>query len=464
MKQKLIILFNQLSGVEKREFTRFIGSEYFNQRDELRRLWHFLLKEFAPAGKTWQPVRAYEAVFPNGPYDEAKLRHFMSWLTQSIEYFLAMRRFEKNETEQALLLATSFREKNMEQQFGQAIKTAEAAMGKRVHDQNWYHDRYRLEFEKYAFIESQKRTAANNLPVVSEALDAYILAAKLRQSCILLAHQSVFQVQYDYSFLPAMLTFLEGSRFLEIPAISLYYHCFRALTEGDEAQFRLFKTELEANFESFSSTEIRDLWLLAINFCIKRLNTGSRPFGEEALGLYQTGIERRILLENGILGRFAYKNTVALALLYGQFDWAKEFILRYRSALETTWQETFYHYNLARYYFAIKDYSKAMELLVKVDDRDLLLNLDGKLMLLKMYYELAEFNALDSLLASMKNFIRRRRELAYHQSHYLGIIRFTQKLMTLRPGDIAAIAALKKEIAAAEGLPEKDWLLAQLGG
>lgn len=463
MKQKLISLFNQLTGVEKREFTRFIASDYFNQREEPRQLWHYLLREFAPAGRTWRPEHAFQALFTNEPFEEAKLRYPMSWLAKHIEYFLSMRRFEKNETEQALNLATSFREKNLEQHFGQAISTAATALEKRVRDQAWYHDRYRLEFEKYAFIESQRRTVANNLPVVSEALDAYLLAAKLRQSCILLAHQSVFQTKYDYSFLPALLDYLEGSQFLEIPAISLYYHCYKALTEGDEAQFRQFRALLESNFDSFSPTEIRDLWLLAINFCIKRLNTGNRPFGEEALKLYQTGIERQILLEAGVLGRFAYKNTVALALLYGQHDWAREFIQGHRSSLEPAWQDTFYCYNLARYHFTLKEYPKAMELLVKVDDRDLLLNLDSKLMLLKMYYELGEFDALDSLLASMKTFIRRRKELAYHQSHYLGIIRFTQKMVALRPGDVAAITALKQEIAAAEGLPEKDWLLAQLG-
>ncbi|MBI1225228.1 MAG: hypothetical protein GC192_08300 [Bacteroidetes bacterium] len=462
MKQKLISLFNQLSGVEKREFTRFIESDYFNRREEPVQLWHYLLREFAPAGKTWQPAHAFQALFPNQPHDEAKLRYPASWLTKHIEYFLAMRRFEKNETEQALQLAVSFRERNLEEHFGQAVRMAETALEKRVRDQAWYHDHYRLEFEKYALIESQRRTAANNLPAVGKALDTYLIAAKLRQSCIQLAHQSVFQTKYDYTFLPPLLEYLEGSQFLEIPAIALYYHCYKALTEGDEAQFRKFRALLEEHFESFSQNEIRDLWLLAINFCIKLLNTGSRPFGEEALSLYQTGIERQIILENGVLGRFAYKNTVALALLYGQYEWVKGFINRYRTALEPAWQEDFYHYNLARYHFTIKEYGKAMELLAKVDDRDLLLNLDGKLMLLKMYYELGEFNALDSLLSSMKTFIRRKKELAYHQSHYLGIIRFTQKLMALRPGDLVAASALRKEIEAAEGLPEKDWLLAKL--
>ena len=460
---KLLLLFNHLSGVEKREFTRYIESPYFNKRHEPKALWQYLLTDLAPAGGTWDPAQAFETVYPGEGYDETKLRHPLSWLVKSIESFLLLRRFEQDEMAQALQLAAVFREKNLEKNFAQTLRLAEGQLGKRVKDQAWFHDRYRLEYEKYAFTESQRRTVSNNLPSVAQSLDAYLLAAKLRQSCLQLAHQSVYQADYDYSFLPALLAYIqENPAQLEIPAIALYYHCYRAMSEGSESEFRRFRTLLEENSGTFTREEISDLWLFALNYCIKQLNTGSRPFGQEALELYQLGIEREILLENGVLGRFTYKNTVALALLYGQYDWAQAFIHRYQSMLEAGFRENFYHYNLARYFFSVKNYGRAMELLVKVDDSDLLLNLDSKLMLLKMYYELGEMDALESLLASMNAYICRRKELGYHQTHYLGIIRFTKKLMALRPGDAMAAAALRASIEAAAGLPEKEWLLGRI--
>lgn len=155
------------------------------------------------------------------------------------------------------------------------------------------------------------------------------------------------------------------------------------------------------------------------------------------------------------MGRFAYKNTVALGLTLGQADWVHGFIEQYKDALEPAHRDNFYHYNLARYHFSEKQFGQAMELLVQVGDSDLLLNLDSKVMLLKMYYELGEFDALDSLLASLKTFIRRRKELGYQKAHYLGIVHFTQKLMGLPPNDRAAREHLRSEIEAAEGLPEK---------
>jgi hypothetical protein len=459
---KLLVLFNHLSGVEKREFSRYIASDYFNKRDDLQALWSYLLYEVGPAGGVFQKEKAFEAVFPGEPFDEAKLRYPMSWLVKSIEYFLAMRRFEKNESEQALHLANAFREKNLEKPFHHAIRQAENLLEEQVKDQEYHYARYRIELEKYAISIAEKRTVSNNLAEVGRSLDAFLLAAKLKQSCLQLAHQSVYQIDYDDTFLPGLLQFLQGSSFLEIPAIGLYYHCYLAMTKGDEGQFRQFRELLELHSGEFTKDEMRDLWLLAINFCIKRLNTGGRAYVLEAFDLYRSGIAQGILLEQGVLGRFAYKNTVALGLTLGQTDWVHNFIETYRPALEAAHRENFYRYNLARYFFSIKQYGQAMELLVLVGDSDLLLNLDAKLMLLKMYYELGEFDALESLLTAMKTFIRRRKELGYQKNHYLGIIRFTQKLMALPPNDRAARELLRSEIENAEGLPEKEWLLGQV--
>lgn len=285
---KLLLLFHHLTGVEKRGFSAIVF-RLFQQADDLQALWAYLLYEFAPAGHVFQKEKAFEAIFPGEPFDEAKLRYPMSWLVKSIEYFLAMRRFEKNETEQSLQLATACREKSLEKPFQQAIRQSGKLLETQVKDQEYHHARYRIELEKYAFSIAEKRTEANNLAEVGRSLDAYLLAAKLKQSCLQLAHQSVYQVDYDYSFLPGLLQFLEGSVYLEIPAIALYYHCYRAMTEGDEGHFRQFRGLLERHFGEFTKEEIKDLWLLAINFCIKRLNTGGRAYVQEAFGLYRTG-------------------------------------------------------------------------------------------------------------------------------------------------------------------------------
>jgi hypothetical protein len=45
---------------------------------------------------------------------------------------------------------------------------------------------------------------------------------------------------------------------------------------------------------------------------------------------------------------------------------------------------------------------EAMPLLARVDESDLFLNIDSRFLLLKMYYETGEWDALDALIASFK--------------------------------------------------------------
>lgn len=462
MNNKLLQLFHALNGVEKRALKKFLASPFFNQKEEVTLLWEYLLLEYPLSPTGFSNEKAFSKIYPHADFDLVKLRHAMTWLLQCIEEFLAYRQMQKDEFNRSVALAAAYRAKGLEKHFDHAMRQANKNLKVRAADQDYFWAKYRLEFEQYAFVESQVRTAGNNLSEVGRALDAHILASKLKQSCLQLAHQSVYKIEYDYSFLQSLLDFLEDSDYLKLPAIASYYYCYRALTEDDHVFFKKFKNELESGADILADRESRTLYLLAINFCIRQINQANDGYVEEAFDLYRKGTASGVLLENGHLSRFAYKNTVALGLSLSEFEWVENFIESFRPSLEKKYQEAFYHYNLARLYFSKKDYDKAMRLLVQVDDSDLLLNLDAKVMLLKMYFENGEFDALDSLLTSFRTMVNRKRMISYHKAHYLGVIRFTKKLMEIRPGDKKMEEKLQKEILETERLPEKGWLLQQL--
>jgi hypothetical protein len=103
-----------------------------------------------------------------------------------------------------------------------------------------------------------------------------------------------------------------------------------------------------------------------------------------------------------------------------------------------------------------------MKLFAQSDYDDILMSLNAKTMLLKMYYELDEINALESLLGSMRTYLQRKKVLGYHKSNYQSIIHFTKKLLKLPPYASDQHAKLKKELTEASPLTERKWLLEQL--
>lgn len=106
-----------------------------------------------------------------------------------------------------------------------------------------------------------------------------------------------------------------------------------------------------------------------------------------------------------------------------------------------------------------------MDLLLQVEYDDIFLNLDAKIILLKIYLANGDYEALDSLLDSTKVYLGRKGKsvMSYHQENYKNILRFTQKIITLPAYDKKAKATLIKEIKTIRPLTERQWLLDTLG-
>jgi hypothetical protein len=250
---------------------------------------------------------------------------------------------------------------------------------------------------------------------------------------------------------------------LDLPAISIYYYCYYSLIHPEEvSNFVKFKELLFEHSDKFPPSEIRDLHILAINYCIKRLNEGISDYAQEGLELYKKGLENEYLIENKLLSRFTYNNLVAMGLMRLEYDWTDNFILKYKTLLERGYQESTYSFNKARLEYSRKNYDEALKLLQKSDFKDLLNNLIAKTLLLKIYYETESFNLLESHLDSLLAFIRRKKVMGYHKKNYLNVVHFTKKLLAINFYDAKERMDLQQRIEKEEVLTERNWLLEQI--
>ena len=183
---------------------------------------------------------------------------------------------------------------------------------------------------------------------------------------------------------------------------------------------------------------------------------------KESFELYELGMKKNIFLLNGVLDRFTFGNTIITALNLGKFSWVDKFITDNSNLIEDRYRSNYVAFYRARLHFERKEYNKAMKLLAQSDYDDILMAFSAKIMLLKMYYELDEFNVLDSLLASMQTYLQRKKVMGYHKTNYKNIIKFTKKLLKIFPNDREGKEILKKEITETNGLTEKKWRLEQL--
>jgi hypothetical protein len=79
-----------------------------------------------------------------------------------------------------------------------------------------------------------------------------------------------------------------------------------------------------------------------------------------------------------------------------------------------------------------------------------------------MYYEQDEFDALESLLESMRTYMRRKQVMGSYKAIYTNLIKYSRKLIRINPYDQQQVTKLRQEVETAKPLPEKEWFLEQL--
>jgi len=464
---RLSLIFNTFSKKEIRDLRKWLNSPAHNQRQDVRDLFEYLAKNTQNGSeKSLNKERIFKKLFPKEKYEDARFRQTIHFLHKTIEEFLIFQELTSDQVKSKTALATVFRKRKIDKLFNKTIKEAKELQQKsEFRNADYQQNEFQIELEEYSFREKQKRSTEMNLQELTNALDLTFIARKLRYSYLMYAHQTVYKTEYDFGFLEKMLSYIEEAGLEKVPSIGVYYHGMKTNFEKNiPSHFINLKKAIFDHAHLFPPSEAKDIYLMAINHLINRMNSGESFAIREIYELYKTGIEDKLLFEEGILSRFTFINAVIISLKVKEFEWIEYLIENYQEFLEPKYQDNYVHYSKAMIAYTKKDYSTAMQLFTQVEYNDTLLNLNAKNILIKMFYEEEEYDALDSLLSSMRTYLTRKKVMGYHKSLMTNFIKLTKKLLKVSPYDKPQIEKLRLDImeAAPMASSERQWLLTQL--
>jgi hypothetical protein len=463
---KLVDIFYRLSKSQLRGLRKFVQSPYHNKREDVIALFELLYKTPLENRIALRKEKAFPKIFGKKKYSSDQMDYSMSFLFKVIEQFLVYENAVENKVKVQIALMEEYRKLGLSKHFQQSLAIAEHNQEKSKLRDIYYHERaFQIEWQQYQFLSVKERDAPKNLQELSTKLDLRFLSQKMRDACLLLAHQAVAKQKYNFGLLNVLIPYIQNEpEVLEHPSIALYYYYYQATVEEDgETYFQKFKSVFLESTDAFDEEELQGLYIHAVNYCIKKINIGKEDYQLELFDFYDVGLDLKILLdENEILSPFTFNNITKLALRLDKIDWTQRFIGSYKRFVEPQYHETYVHNAYSMLYFAQGKYEDTMIRLQQVDYKELFITLDAKVLLMKVYYQLDEYDVLESFINSFKVFLRRKDILAYHQEIYKNFIRMMQKLINLPPFNKTAKGKLYKEIEGAQKLLEKKWLLEQL--
>lgn len=459
---KLILLLQSFDAEDWRWFNKFLRSPYFNNREELIPFFEHLRK-LAPdfKEKELEKKRLFQKVYPTKSYDEKLLGNLMNYLLKLAERFLAQRKLE----EEKPLFNNSLLKALVERQLSKHYrhyeqKTIQLLAKWELKNKDAYLYKYQLaDIGNQYFMSQNLRKYDENLQLVTDHLDQFYFLNKLKFSCEILSRLNVFDAPYHSDFIDEVLAYLSKEDTVTDPLVFIYIQVYYLIKTREETAFETLKKNLRQYQAKIPLSEKGTIFSYTINFCFDKMrkNINATYYTEQSLEFYLEGINEGFLIERGYLSPWHFKNVVKLAMNLKRYDFTESFIQNSYHKLEPEFQEDALHFNLADLKYKKGNYQEAQQHLLQVQYSDIFYGLGARAMLLKIYYETEEDEALISLLASFSIYLRRNKEISsIYRETYLN---YTSLLSQINKATKNKIPTIINKIKNTERLTNRRWLL-----
>lgn len=464
---KLFSVLKEFTAYELNRLRKFVNSPYFNRNDDVVKLLDLLNDIVRGDGDILLTKEtAWTLITNNGQYDDTKFRKLCSDLLKLTERYLMQEVYEQNSLQMADNLLVAVYNRKLKPLYKSALSTS-----RRLADQyyfrpsTYYYYSYALE-RGYYYLSGLElaRSEQVNVEKIAHSLDKFYVAEKLRAYIMMTDSQRIATHDYYLPFVEEIVKYVGAGNLQDVVPINLYYQILLTRKEPERPEhFDLLKLLMQKHLNVLPQLEAFEILDSALNYCVDQVNQGKSQYLREYMELSLMGIKGEVLLVNGILSPWTFRNIVFAGLRMGDFEWVSNFIFGYQHKIDEQYRENAVSFNLANLYFYQKNYDKVITLLQEVEYEDPAYNRNSKIMLLLTYYELGEIEPLVALLSSFDLYLRRNKSIPdSRKKPYLDLIRYLRALVRISGKDPQGLKTLRKKVVETEGTVNKEWLLEKI--
>lgn len=458
---KIQELLTALKPNEVLDFERYITSQNIESKKPAQ--FQFLYKNRHDCSSPRIKKKFFELFYTSKNYDDKKVRYDFTEICRALQGYFALSHLQNHSMHYHMALCDALIERNCPKNY-LSFKKREKSHDQKLSGADAALQHYLNEY-RYLLFQSPRagRTEESNIEAAAISLDQFYLLRKLQLSCEMQNVKNVIAHDYRLFMLEEILYWVNQNISTVSPIILAYYYVYLSLRETDNIPYyKKLNTLVKENESSIPIAELRKLYQYQMNFCIKKINLGDTGFQNELFALYQSALKNGVLLLNGFLSQWDYKNIVTISLRLQEIQWAGSFIYQFKSSLHPDERENAFTYNEAYYHFYIADYSQVLKKLQKLNFTDLYYQLDSRALILKTYYEQEDEEAFRYFSQSFSLFIRRNRFISeYQRTIYLNLIQFAKKSFSARFKPEKA-AQLLKALEERPQVADINWLRKKL--
>lgn len=452
-----------MSETEFERFDQFVHAPFFSSHQDTIRFFELLAPHFPQLeADALEDEAVFAHLYPGQPYDNTKVRTLRKYLLELLRQFMVQLELEGDELTWQTLHRQALAARRLDKDFSSSIKRERKRLDAFPYRNAEYFLRlFQLENAALAYGYVQgNRWAHKDQQRVTDALDAFFLAEKLKFCCSVMNVRNVFGTDAEIPLLDEVMAHCRAQENGLPVIVEAYYRLLQLLAgQAPESTYPSLRQLANEHFDRFPTDDWLNIYYAMINHCNQQYRAGKAAYLREMLELYQEMLHRNLLLEDSYLGTNNYKNITTLGLRLGEWTWTRAFIHTYKAFIHPDYQEGVYNYNMAHWHAYQEEFPKALRHLQMIEFIDPFYRMSYNMLLMKIYYECEEAEALLALCESFRAFVRHKKELTKsHQQAYLNFIKFTRALFLLKIGLDKRTQALEQKVAACEVLIERDWI------
>ncbi|HMQ08262.1 MAG TPA: hypothetical protein PKC30_13245 [Saprospiraceae bacterium] len=470
--RKLISVLRDITPYEMNSFKKFYSSPFFNSNETLTLFLSILLDKYIKEDKHIEEHNVWKDLFPNEVYDDLKMRKLFSDGLKMFHSFLAQDTFQKEVVHQILLrikkindMKNELLQSDIQKEVERVIDRYESISSEQYLNkflmQRDLHG-IRIGYEKKH--KSYKGDIIALLQSLENDLDQFYIIEKLRIFSTIITWSKSNKIDINTHRFISFIDENIPTQYLESPSIKMYINILHLLTSKNaHNKYLELKNLIKKHKYAFREDELKDLYEHAFSYSNRRLNQGDNSVLEEVFDLYKEALHDDVLLSDGELSPTTFRNITVLGLRCGQLEWTKNFIIHYAEKLNDKFRHNAVQFNMARYNFYMKNFWDAVTNLQRVNYDDIFYNLDSRILLIACYYELDEYDVMESQINSLNMFLRRNKTLSRDRKNiYLNYLKYVKKLSRINFNDKVKLVELKTDLENEAGVVNKSWILEKI--
>lgn len=465
-------LFGTLTKDEFIRFADFVGSPFFNKRNDLVVLVNYLRSHYPDFELTDEEI--YRSVHGDDKFNLQVARNLISRLRELLVKYLTQLGIEKQETFRNMALAYELARKGKAEYVNKIISGGIEGLNSETYTVEYlkkYYDYLETKEDLMSDTKDYKAKVENSL-MRGECAVNYFLLSLMRIANEYAVFKHVHRYDDKIELFNGFLNYFDFEKYLQnlkasssehyaITAI-FYYGLLSKINDPEGINREKLKTIVFENLDKLKLKDQYTCWVMLFASYIFTSSVQKGGVNIEMHAINKVFVEKDLIPrdEMGYVMDNNYHNITIQAVISKDFDWAENFINTYREQLDPARRENVYCVSMATCLFGRKEYERCIEFLSKARVTDIMTNVMLRTTYIRCYYELGYYDEAESAIEAMRIFTYQNKELTSQVKRSLpDFLKYAKLLVKIKAKDASFPEQQFLKAQKTPGFNSRSWVL-----